>query len=106
MLKLRIDAQGSRLLIAVVQVGAVKIYVAAINGGAQEKGKRGMKLSLPSKLVEKLVWVPVIWFCKISFPVKHLMPYYAETGRSRPLIAALDGLLYFIPTYPPPPKKK
>jgi hypothetical protein len=23
----------------------------------------------------------------MSFPVKHLMPYYAETGRSRPLIA-------------------
>jgi hypothetical protein len=48
-----------------------------------------MKLSLPPKLVEKkLVWVSVIFrFCKISFPVTHLMPYYAETGRSRPLIA-------------------
>jgi hypothetical protein len=46
-----------------------------------------MKLSLPPKLMEKLVWVPVISFCKISFLVKHLMPYYAETGRSRPLIA-------------------
>jgi hypothetical protein len=49
--------------------------------------KEGIKLSLPPKLVEKLVWVPVILFCKISFPVTHLMPYYAETGRSRPLIA-------------------
>ncbi len=48
--------------------------------------KEGMKLSLPPKLVEKLVWVPVISFCKIRFPVMHLMPYYAETGRSRPLI--------------------
>jgi hypothetical protein len=28
-----------------------------------------MKLSLPPKLAEKLVWVPVISFCKISFPV-------------------------------------
>jgi hypothetical protein len=46
-----------------------------------------MKLGLPPKLVEKLVWVPVILFCNISFPVMHLMPYYAETGRSRPLIA-------------------
>jgi hypothetical protein len=55
-------------------------------GGAQEKGI-GMKLSLPSKLVEKLVWVPIISFCKISLPVPHLMPYYAETGRSRPVIA-------------------
>jgi hypothetical protein len=25
-------------------------------------------------------------FCKISFQLKHLMPYYAKTGRSRPLI--------------------
>jgi hypothetical protein len=49
--------------------------------------KEGMKLSLPPKLVEKLVWVPVISFCQISFPVKHLMPYDAETGRSRPPIA-------------------
>ncbi len=44
-----------------------------------------MKLSLPPKLVEKLVCVPFILFCKFSFPVKRLMPYYAETGRSRPL---------------------
>ncbi len=43
-----------------------------------------MKLSSPPKLVEKLVWVPVILFCKISFPVTCLMPYYAKTGRSRP----------------------
>jgi hypothetical protein len=27
-----------------------------------------MKLSLPPKLVEKLVWVPVISFCKIFLP--------------------------------------
>jgi hypothetical protein len=44
-----------------------------------------MKLSLPPKLVEKLVQVPGISFCKISFPVMHLVAYYAETGR--PLIA-------------------
>jgi hypothetical protein len=43
-----------------------------------------MKLSLPSKMVEQLVWVPVISFCKISFLVTHLIPNYAETGRSRP----------------------
>jgi hypothetical protein len=45
-----------------------------------------MKLSLPPKLVGKLVWVSVTSFCKISFPIKkkHLMPYYAESGRSRP----------------------
>jgi hypothetical protein len=27
-----------------------------------------MKLSLPPKFVEKLVWVPVISFCKIFIP--------------------------------------
>jgi hypothetical protein len=51
------------------------------------KRKEGTKLSLPPNLVENLVWVPVILFCKISFTVTHLMPCYAETGRSRPLIA-------------------
>jgi hypothetical protein len=52
------------------------------------KKKEGMKLSWwKKKLVEKLVWVPVISFCKISFPGTHLMPYYVETGRSHPLIA-------------------
>jgi hypothetical protein len=48
-----------------------------------------MKLSLLlPKLVEKLDWVPVILFCflKFSFPVTRLMPYYAETGCSRPLL--------------------
>jgi hypothetical protein len=48
--------------------------------------KEGMKLRLPPKLVEELVWVPVSFY-KISFPVTHLMAYYAETGRSHPLIA-------------------
>jgi hypothetical protein len=64
MLKLSIfNAQGSRVIIVVVvQVRAVKTY----------ERKEGMKLNLLPKLVEKLVWVPVI-----SFPVTHLMPYYA-----------------------------
>ncbi len=35
--------------------------------------------------MEKLVWVAIILFCKISFPVTHLMPYYARTGRSHPV---------------------
>ncbi len=32
------------------------------------KRKHRMKLTLPPKLVEKLVWVPVISFCKIFIP--------------------------------------
>jgi hypothetical protein len=40
------------------------------------------KLSLPPKLVEELVWVPLISFCKVFIPsYTRLMPYYAETGR-------------------------
>jgi len=36
------NAQGSIVIIVVVQVGAVKIYVAtASSGGAPEKGKTG-----------------------------------------------------------------
>jgi hypothetical protein len=82
------NAQGLKVIIVVVQVGAVKIYVAGVE--ARKKKNEGMKLSLPPKLVEQLVSFPVILFCKISFPVKHLMPCYAEIRRSRPLIARLS----------------
>jgi hypothetical protein len=61
-------AQGSRIFIVVAEVGAVKIYVAA---AVDVLKKEEIKLSLPPKLVEKLVWVPVICFCRISFPNKH-----------------------------------
>jgi hypothetical protein len=51
-----------------------------------------MKLSLPPILVENLVWVPVIYsFCKISFPVRHLMAYYAEMG----VLAPLNQMAYY-----------
>jgi hypothetical protein len=70
----------------IAQVEAVKIYVAAVE--ALRKKERGDETQLvEKKLVEKLVWVPVISFWKISFPDTHLMPYYVETGRSHPLIA-------------------
>ncbi len=55
-----------RVIIVVVQVGAVKTYVGAVE--ALMKRKDRMKLSLPPKLVEKLVWVPVISFCKVFIP--------------------------------------
>jgi len=38
------------------------------NWGASKKGNTGWNLILPPKLVEKLVWVPVISFCKIFIP--------------------------------------
>jgi hypothetical protein len=82
------NAQGSRAILVVLQVGAVKIYVTTLKA-LRKNEKRGS--SLPPELVEKLVWVPTISFCKISFPVTHLMAYNAKTGRSRPLIAWLYG---------------
>jgi len=49
------NAQGWKLIIVVVEVVPVK-------------RKDRMKLSLPPKLVGKLVWVPVISLCKIPIP--------------------------------------
>jgi hypothetical protein len=43
----------------------VKLYIAAVQALTK---KHRMELSLPPKLVEKQVWVPVISFCKIFIP--------------------------------------
>jgi hypothetical protein len=48
--------------------------------------KEGMKLSFSPKLVQKLVQVADILFCKFSFPVKHFIPYSAENGSFHSLI--------------------
>jgi hypothetical protein len=53
------------------------------------KLKDGMKLSLPPKLVGKLVWVLVISLCKIFIPSERGMLCDVETGRSHPLIVRL-----------------
>jgi hypothetical protein len=63
----------------------VKKYVAAVE--ALRKKERCDETQFITKIGGKLVWVPVILFYKISFPATHLMPCYAETGCSRPLIA-------------------
>jgi hypothetical protein len=47
----------------------VKIYEIAVDSLMKKEGGH------ETKLVEKLVWVPVISFCKISFAVTQLMPY-------------------------------
>ncbi len=61
------------------------------SGGAQGKKERQEDESLsflPPKLVEKLVWFPVISFCKIFIPsyTFDALLYYAKTGRSQALI--------------------
>jgi hypothetical protein len=53
------NAQGSRLIIVVVQLGAVKTYIAAV-GGAQEKGKTGWNSVCHHDL----------WFSWVSYPVE------------------------------------
>jgi hypothetical protein len=45
-----------------------------------------VKLGLPPRLVEKLVWVPVILFCKIStLSYSFGALYYAKISRFHPL---------------------
>jgi len=49
----------------------VKIFVAAAaSGGAQEDKERQdeTQFTVPPKLVEKLVWVPVISLCTLFIP--------------------------------------
>jgi len=55
------NAQGSRVSIVAVHVGAVKIYVVAVQ--ALRKKETQDEIQFAIKSVEKLVWVPVI--CKI-----------------------------------------
>jgi hypothetical protein len=90
MLKLTFNEQGSRVIITLVQVGAVKIYGAVAEAlGKKERQdetqfttKIGGNTSLGSNF---------FGFVKFSFLVKGFMPYYVETGRSHPLITGLHG---------------
>jgi hypothetical protein len=74
-----------RIIIVIVQVGVVKIYVAAVE--VLRKKERQDETQFIIKIGGKTSLGPIISFVKFSFPVMHLMPYYAETGRSCPLIA-------------------
>ncbi len=64
----------------------MKIYLAAVKALREKEG--GDETQFTTKIGGKTSLGPSYFvFLKMSFPVKHLMPYYAETGRSRPLIA-------------------
>ncbi len=71
--------------------GIRKVRKSAPSGGAQEKRKEGMKPSLPPKIWWKKTSLGPSYFVllKVSFSVTHLMPYYAKTSCSRPLINCL-----------------
>jgi len=59
----------------------VKIYVAAVE--ALWKKERQDETQFTTKIGGKTSCV------KFSFPITRLMPYYAKTGRSHPLIVRL-----------------
>jgi hypothetical protein len=46
-----LNARGSRLIIVVVQLGAVKIYVAAVVALRKKEGQDETQFSLPPKLI-------------------------------------------------------
>jgi len=64
----------------------VKIYVAAVQA-LRRKEKRD-ETQFTTKIGGKTSFgFQLFPFVNFSFPVTRLMPYYAETGRFRPLIA-------------------
>jgi len=80
------NAQGSIVIIIVIQVGAVKIHVAAVQ--ALRKKETQDETQFTTKIGGKTRFGSQLFpFVKFSFSVTLLMPYYAEIGRSRPLIA-------------------
>jgi hypothetical protein len=78
---LAFNAQGSRVIIVLLEVG-VKVYVATVEALRQKE--RGDETQFTTKIGGKISLGP-------RLPVIHLMAYYAETGHSRPLIGWLYG---------------
>jgi hypothetical protein len=74
-----------RLIIVVVQVGAVKICIAAEE--ALRKKERGDETQFTTKIGGKTSLGPSYFIRKIPFPVTHLTAYYVETGHFHPLIS-------------------
>jgi hypothetical protein len=84
------NAQGLRVIFVIVQVGALKIYVVAV-GALREKGKIGWNSVYHKKWWKTSLGPSYFTLLKFSFSVTRLMPYYAETDHSRPLIVGLYG---------------
>jgi NADH:ubiquinone oxidoreductase subunit 6 (subunit J) len=70
MLKLiiKFNAEGSRVIIVVVHVGALKLYLAAVEAALRKEERQDETQFTTKILVGKLVWVPVILLCKIFIP--------------------------------------
>jgi hypothetical protein len=76
-----------RVIIVVVQVGAVKIYVAAVEAFTKKERQDETQIATKNWWKKTSLGPSYFILIKFSFPVTHLMLYYAETGRSHPLIA-------------------
>jgi hypothetical protein len=92
---LAFNAQGSRIIIIVVQVGAVKIYVVAALE-VLKKNERKMKLNLPQKSIVFWVSTPPpssnanVLFGRVFFDTH---PLYDQTQGSGAVISFLYGEL-------------
>jgi hypothetical protein len=65
------NAEGSRLIILVVQVGAVKIYVAAVVEAIRKKKERQDETQFITKIGRKTSFGSQLFcFVRFSFPVK------------------------------------
>jgi hypothetical protein len=64
-----------------------EIYVAIVERRSGKRKDR-MKLSLSSKLVGKLVWVPILWLCKI-FILNYSFMFDALLGWNWPVSALI-----------------
>ncbi len=62
--------------------------ICSSNAVAQEKGNRAWNSVYHPNLWKNQFGSQLFPFVKFSFPITRLMPYYAETGRSYPLIVA------------------
>jgi hypothetical protein len=75
----------------VLEAGALKIYVAAMELLSDKE--RQDETQFKPKLVEKLVWVPVILLCKIFIPSYAVDALLCRNWLFSPLIVILYRIL-------------
>ncbi len=93
------NAQGSRGIIVAEQAGAVKVYVAAMDGAAQEKRKTGwnsgtIKIDGFSKFDSPPPWMLMQFFAGFFFFESHRV--YDETQGTGAGFSCLYGYLYYL----------
>ncbi len=90
------NAQGSRGIIVAVQVGAVKIYVAAVEVLRKTKKGRHGETHETSKLIVFLSFNPgwMLMYFFAGFFLKNLTPMYDQTQGTGAVFSWLYGYLY------------